>query len=160
MYLSGLFTLLSQRLLFSVSLLHLVAHTVGRVGMRISGNLDALVRLAILTLCVPGAPYLPRRMRACQGLAQRVSQSVLSGSHNKLSCWTATGKTRTAQEQQERRSKNYEQQNRLSLASHRRLCRDILLDGRGCEALGGALCARLRRHRGAQRRTHYHPTVQ
>ncbi len=29
MYLSGLFTLLSQRLLFSVYLLHLVAHIVG-----------------------------------------------------------------------------------------------------------------------------------
>src|SRR5215472_5949473 len=59
-----------------------------------------------------------------------------------------------------RRSRDHEQQSRLSLASHRRLCRDTLFNGRGCEPLGGVLCAHLRRHRGAQLRTHYHPTGQ
>ena len=49
------------------------------VGIEIAGNLDALVRLviivAILLLCVYLAlPYLPRRTRARQGLAQRIPQ--------------------------------------------------------------------------------------
>src|SRR6266699_2255425 len=38
MYLSCLFALLSQRLLFSVYLLHLVAHTVGSTAPRASGE--------------------------------------------------------------------------------------------------------------------------
>jgi hypothetical protein len=49
------------------------------IGIEIAGNLDALVRLviiiAILALCVYLAiPYLPRRTRSRQGLAQRVPQ--------------------------------------------------------------------------------------
>jgi len=47
------------------------------VGIEIAGNLDALVRLviivAIILLCVYLAlPYLPRRIRARRGAAQRV----------------------------------------------------------------------------------------
>ena len=49
------------------------------VGIEIAGNLDALVRLviivAIILLCVYLAlPYLPRRIRARRGTAQRVPQ--------------------------------------------------------------------------------------
>jgi membrane protein DedA with SNARE-associated domain len=49
------------------------------VGMEIAGNLDMLVRLviivAILLLCVYLVlPYLPRRIRAHRGPAQRVPQ--------------------------------------------------------------------------------------
>lgn len=49
------------------------------VGIEITGNLDALVRLviivAIILLCVYLAlPYLPRRTRARRGAAQRVPQ--------------------------------------------------------------------------------------